>query len=554
MRVSVVYDNRKHRFLSLARVKLKQGGADLAEVAGSVHGHRQFEVTGGAGTIVTLDFSIPTPEDAGAELMFFTQEMTVAAGAGGRLTLTPANKGRFAGDFHPRLSPQPTMVASGKGSIVTITVDLTFIDVTDRCLGLGRLAAFNKLQPQVTPPPPAQPPAQHYDVELKLLEYTKGFPVTWAALIPKTMRDNGTQKDIPVVVFYRPTGAAYTNSDNVRLDEFIRYMDDPPPASPFFAGPGGKGWIPYPNCGWLRQIAECKKAFVFLHPLPHGGSFGDLEGAAFVSLANAAVQALWADNHIGTKVASGLGRGRMIAAAFSFGGDPLFRMLKALGKDVDRIKELFLFDPNGFTDHVGLLTAWFATGGKKLRMVGGSLHQGMRKLAAALRSPDATVVPAPGDYWQADALYRSAVFFHEMSPSGGTANTFSQATGMFEKRSILNDTGIEIEGRTSLGDPIATVEVPNCSNREAASMIVAMKLKSDAEKNKKPPPAKPTPAPKLPVKTAADLNHNAKLLNDTVKFIRHQWAVCGGEDKTRRIDRQEDFVGFLQKCLEQAQI
>ncbi|MEZ4456090.1 MAG: hypothetical protein R2882_06005 [Gemmatimonadales bacterium] len=203
--------------------------------------------------------------------------MQVAAGARGRLTLSPSAKGRFAGDFHPRLSPKPTMVASGKGSVVTITIDLTFIDVTDRCLGLGTLQAYNALKPQVNPAGgPA--PAPHYGCELRLLEYTKGLPATWAVLIPKTMIDQDTNRNIPVVLFYRLTGAAYTNSDNVKLGEFTRYVGDPPAGEPFYASGNQQTWNAHPNCGWERQLAESKKAFIFVHPFPHGGGYGDLEG------------------------------------------------------------------------------------------------------------------------------------------------------------------------------------------------------------------------------------------------------------------------------------
>src|SRR5258706_5278622 len=103
MRVNVVYDPRRHRLLSGAKVKLSQAGTPLKETAGSAHGLRTFDVTGGVGTKVELDFSLPAPEDPGVETLFFTQQMEVAAGAGGKLTLSPSKIGRFAGDFHPRL-------------------------------------------------------------------------------------------------------------------------------------------------------------------------------------------------------------------------------------------------------------------------------------------------------------------------------------------------------------------------------------------------------------------------------------------------------------------
>ncbi|MEZ4456089.1 MAG: hypothetical protein R2882_06000 [Gemmatimonadales bacterium] len=84
-------------------------------------------------------------------------------------------------------------------------------------------------------------------------------------------------------------------------------------------------------------------------------------------------------------------------------------------------------------------------------------------------------------------------------------------------------------------------EVPNCSNREAAAMILV---------THNYPPPKASMKPKIPVSTKADLDHNVAILNATVKFVRHQWPVVGGDDKNKRRDRQEEFVGYLQQCLE----
>ena len=559
MRVNVVYDPRRHRLLSGAKVKLSQAGTPLKETAGSTHGLRTFDVTGGVATKVELDFSLPAPDDPSTEILFFTQQMEVAAGAGGRLTLNPSSAGRFAGDFHPRLLPKPTMVAAGAGSVVTINIDLTFIDVTDRCLGLGILGGHSALQPQVKPAGAAAPP-QHYDVELRILEYTKGTPVSWAVLIPPALKSQDTLTNIPAVIFYRPSGALYTNSDNLKLGEFLRYVGDPPnqPGKefPFFGFVGTpKSWNPYPNCGWERQIAECKKAFVFVHPFPHGSGFGDAAGVTVPALLAAIVNTLWADSNIGAKVKTGLGRSRMIAGAFSFGGDALFAMLTALGKDFDRIKELYLFDCNGFSANTTLLTNWFKTGNKKLRLIGGFLHSGMLNLASSLASPDATVVPKSATFWQTDDLYQSAVTFQEFSSSTSTTpNPFSLATGMFHDGNTQGGTAIQLEGRNSADKSVGKIEVPNCSNREAAAMIVAVKTQADLDRKAKPPPKKLTTPPNVPVKTKADLDVNLGVLNGSVKFVRHQWAVCGGDDKNKRRDRQEEFVGYLQQCLEKSGI
>jgi hypothetical protein len=567
MLVKVVHDNRRQRLLNGVKVKLSENGTALKETAGSAHGLRTFEVKGGVGTKVALDFSMPAPDDPGTEIMFFTENMEVAVGAGGKLTLSPPKAGRFAGDFNPRLNPKPSMVASGAGSVVTINIDLTFIDVTDRCLGLGVLRDHSALQPQVKPAS-ASAPAQHYDVDLRILEFTKGLPVSWAVLIPPELKSQDTRLDIPALIFYRPTGANYTNSDNLKLGEFVRYAGDPPNQQsttpnqpsiviPFFGGlvGGTKIWNPYPNCGWERQIAECKKPFVFIHPFPHGSGFGEAAGATVPALMSAIVNTLWADSNIGGKVKTGLGRSRMIAAGFSFGGDALFSMLTSLGKDVDRIKELYLFDPNGFATNATLLTNWFKTGNKKLRMVAGFLQPAMLNLAKTLGSADATVFPDSTTFWQKDDLYQAAVSFEEFSSStSASPNALSTSTRMFDDGNTQSLTAFQIEGRDAKGKSVGKIEVPNCSNREAAAMIVIVKKKADLEKTLKPPPKKLTTPPITPIQTKADLDHNLGVLNDSVKWIRHQWAVCGGTDKNKRRDRQEEFVGYLHQCLEKSGI
>ncbi len=61
-------------------------------------------------------------------------------------------------------------------------------------------------------------------------------------------------------------------------------------------------------------------------------------------------------------------------------------------------------------------------------------------------------------------------------------------------------------------------------------MIVAAKTQAEADRRRRPAPKKLATPPKVPVPTKADLDVN------------------------KRRDRQENFVGYLQQCLEKSGI
>ena len=579
MRLHVVFDARTQRFLSKTAVTVKVKGGAIAETADSKHGDRSFKLPDDVGTAVDLTVEIPSPDPGTlpSPILKFDQPMEVAAGANGKPTLKPAAKGRFSGEFHPRLFPPPTSVNSGGGTVFTINIDLTFLDVTARVGGIGRLDAYDQRKPEFDGKP------DHYDVEMRVLEYTKGAPVAWAVFVPPAMKSADTRTAIAAVLFFRPIYPVYKNTDDVPFAvELLRYLGDPPSTDhnppppgkpkpglgdmPFFARGATPGatpplpamWKPYPDCGWDRQLAEVNKPFVFIHPLPSGGGFGDAAGATALTLMEAVVRTLWAEGRIGQKVNAGLKLDRIIAGAFSFGGDSLFAMFNALPvKERDRIKELYLFDANGFTANVSAITTWFKTGGKKLRMIGGMLHEGMFNLAKTLGSADATVKPEKLEYWQKDDLFRSAVSsvgdFSKSSAS--SASTMSASTRMFEQSTTRGDTAIMFEGRDAAGKSVGTVEVLHCSNREAASITNAVSTLSALEKKLKPPPKVFTsPVPAMPVKDKNDLANNAAVLNKFVPRVRHQWVVCGGEDSGGFLTRGSAFEGYLQLCLKSSGI
>lgn len=542
MRLNIIFDNSRNRLTSTAKVEVKEGGKAVSEAPGSVHGRRAFEVSDAVGTKVELHFTIPPLTSGGSDILNFTQAMEVAAGSKGGVALNPSSVGRFAGDFHPRLFPKPKMVAAGKGRICQIEIDLTFIDMTDQAGSNGLLVDYDSMKPAFSGKP------DHYDCTLRLLECTKGKPVAWVVLISPAMKAQQGLALVPGMLFFRPaTGVNYADCDNVDLKGagVLRYLGDPPSTAPFLTPFFGvltvtpHDWIAFPNCGWERQLAEAKKPVVFIHPVPHVADFGIASGASALSLMEAVMRTLWSDGHIGRSVKSGLKLGKAVVSGFSFGGDHAFTAFKNIG---DRVDELYLFDPNGFGSHVGDLTTWFRKGGKKLRMIGGMLHDSMLSLAKSLGSPDATVKPDTADYWQNNDLYQAAVFIEEFSTTSATAGAFSKKTGMFEAKKTKGDTAVLFEGRDSSGKAVGSQEVLNCSNREAAAMIEIVKRF----------PVKKKPVPVIPVKNSADLSVNISVIQEFVRWIRHQWPVCGGDDKAGHRDRGADFVGYLHQCLDKS--
>ena len=549
MRLNVIYDNSRNRLISTAKVEVKEGGKSVSEAKGSVHGKRAFDVSDAVGTKVELHFTIPPLTSGGSDILDFTQAMVVAAGAKGSVVLNPSSTGRFGGDFHPRLFPKPKMVAAGKGRICQIEIDLTFIDMTDEAGANGILADYDSMKPVFAGKP------DHYGCSLRLLECTKGRPVAWVVLISPALQAQQSLASVPGMLFFRPaTGVNYANCDNVNLRGagVLRYLGDPPSVSPALAPfyavltTTPHGWIPFPNCGWERQLAEAKKPVVLIHPVPHLADFGIASDKPALSLFEAVVRTLWSDNRIGQNVKSGLKLGKAVVSGFSFGGDHAFKAFRHIG---DRTDELYLFDPNGFGSHTSEITAWFGKGGKKLRMVGGMLHDSMLALAKSLGSPDATVKPDKADFWQDNDLYQAAVFIEEFS-SISSSNAFSKKTGLFEFGRTNGDTAVMFEGHDVAGKIVGTEEVAHTSNREGAAMIevtdrLSPKAKAELKNKKKPVPV-------IPVKNSADFNTNLNVIREFVKWIRHQWPVCGGEDKAGHRDRGADFVGYLQQCLEKS--
>jgi hypothetical protein len=569
LRLAVNYLNTSHRFVSTAQVTVggvtppQSGGAGPKlddtppqnEASDSRPGQRRWDLKDAVGTTLELRVLIPNPLGSGFgnPLLDLRQPLEMVALPTGAISLAPTSWGNCPNRFDPRLSGQ--FVAARTGRRFEINVDLTFLDITDYYQArTHQLDDYNNM-PQTNPPlqsgaastlrPPD--PAPHYGARLRILEFTGGKPVSWAVLIPPAVQANSSQ--IGAVLFFRPAlPANYTNTDDLEITEMIRYLGDPTPEdTPFFAQPkpkkpGDKSWIPYPQCGWEKQVSGANKCALFVHPFPHSADFGNIIASKFPEMLASLCKILWADGTIAASVCADLRLARIAVSGFSYGGSAMYTCLQARPEKID---EMYLFDPNGTGSNKGAIEAWFRRGGKKLSMFGGGFQHGtMLAIAQELGSSDAVVKPSWRGGWGAiGSLYPIAVrtpigLFN--APTDTTLGPLSTITNMFVDGTDGNG-GLKMEAHLPSGT-VGPQVVPDCVAEEAAA--VALSLVNGITLG-----AKIKVQWTSTVTSAAQFNQNLNAISTLSQLIRHQWPVVGGDDGTGDTNRGRNFLGYLNQAL-----
>jgi pimeloyl-ACP methyl ester carboxylesterase len=406
---------------------------------------------------------------------------------------------------------------------------------------------------------PTGPPA-HYGAKFFVFEYTGGRPAVWAVVVPPAVKPD--RSTVHALMFFRPVGdqaLPYNNIDDATSKSLMRYLLDPL-LGPFHAVTvaGVKKLAVVQNCGFERQVSEANKPIVFISPNSHMSDYGDSIGPKWPKLLRSMMIALWAENAVGQTVAHGLTLGKTAVGGFSFGGQAAFLALQSHPEAID---ELYLFDSQGF--NAATLRAWFARGGKKLRMLGGGMHHSeMLALDAALSSSSGTAIPETADYWMTDRLYLTAIFMTSLvSSSLGSPppRSLSNITGLFLNGPASKGLGISLQGRAASGKVIVpSQDVPGVGGEELAAVLAAYTdcffdpackkaLDKEFAKNKDTPPV-------IPISSAAEFNRLVSAMVERVKKLRHQWCVVGGKDSTGNTDRGKDFRGFLQLCIEKGNL
>ncbi len=547
IRLVVRHGSEKHRFVGAAKVEVfHQTGPPLVRAAGSTTGRHVVDIPADEGDAVEVHLDIDEVDATGTlmNLLKIRQILEAKKLPGGGMTLVPHPKAKRGGNLHPRLSGR--LVGTGAGRHFEVTIDLTFLDVTDFVrknapTGGGRVTIRT-----YDGAPSLFSTVPHYGGRLRLLEYTDGKPVAWAVLLPPAITP--TIDKIHTLLYFRPVGPRYKDTDDVDFNSLVRFLADPLRSNPFYTQPSPGDWSPWPLCGWERQVCEAGKPVILVNPLPHGPDHGDAPTAKLPGLLDSLVRALWGDGTVGANKNSGVTRGSLLASGFSFGGGAAFQ---ALGANRAAIDQLFLFDPNGFAKQVGLVSRWFGEkAGRRLRMGAGfgTTHRAMLDLEKQLASANATVEPKTPDFWFKSPLFRKAVERVDFSPTGFTPppGSFSEATRIFFVSTAKSDTAVVVEGRDAKGKSLGRLTLDDCTRVEAATMLDVLIRHPSIPRNEKPPLQPAT----SPVSTAAELAHDVSLIVNYMKWIRHQWPVVGGTDASGATDRGAGFKGILQLFLE----
>ncbi|MGE0709163.1 MAG: hypothetical protein AB7N76_19605 [Planctomycetota bacterium] len=497
---------------------------------------------------------------------------------------TPAGPAPFTAQLDPRLELR---VVQQGGAVIKATVDLLCVDVTTH---LRLRSSVGMLLYDHSPGLHVGGLGPHYGVELRVVEMATASH-TWCVLVPPAARKVAAPG---VLVFYRPRGNAYADSD-VALGKdqhggFTRYVLDPPQAAPWHLG-----WLErvneFPPCGFERQVGEANRPAIFVYPLPDASGFTNSVGPNLLSHLDALLATLQTTpSQSGSGTVLGVGqsaplrRGRLGLAGFSFGGAACLSSFGAISQHVD---ELYLLDPANLKGSEGIST-WWRKPGRRLGLIGGffflGTFRGMARQLTAAKAKDGLdsevhLFPRDGgdrfhhdvDGFSGSMTYPFALTApghvplamsdqFELDPDGQPqrdekrqpiltgpppAGSLSALSGIFFVRHELPDgfTQVVVGGRTPTGQPFE-VRAPRTALPE---LVARAQIDWAADPANAPPPL--TSRAALARWVARGLLEPPGLEAGDIGTIRHQWPAVGGEGD---VHRGPGFKGYLQLCLERS--
>ncbi len=456
--------------------------------------------------------------------------------------------------------------ALGAGGVVTLDVDLSFLDAT-AMLRRGERAALD-----------------WHDTDgclVRLYQHTgAGDCSVVAVVIPPALRGGPPPPSVDSLLFFAPVnGSAYAEAREVDTSQLARYLRRGR-AQPGqrFAGFWAYRADPlpepddFPPCRFASQLRDAGRKVVLVMPVANAGSYSPFTGASWTlphghsgaSLLASLLKAVQADGHLaGGARARRTSTGHVGVAGFSFGGG---RALSCFRHNAPRVDELYLFDPNGFAPGDAdqrAVAAWVRAPGRRLRLIGGMHCDGLatfaREAVAALgadpsRHVDGDDDRAPG----ADARDRSVVAMPTSSrfflrsrdyhaayarrddpqltaADAAHPGTLSRHAGYYLAPDAAGHrAGVRVEERREGAssppqalDGFSVDEAAWCLSLECIYAGARVPTLENACHTMRAPRRGSIPAP---------------------DWMRHQWTVFGGQSATHHHD--DSFRGYLQICLE----
>ncbi len=334
-------------------------------------------------------------------------------------TFTVDAKGGLSADDMPDFKgPHPLIEltdASNTNGVALVTLDLTFVDVTEFFKAYQR-------------PDDAQEYKDDHKekVEWRALGFTPGNPLIWHVSIPEACT---SASKMGCLVFFRPSNQQYQRLDQLQDEygELVRYLLAPMTLDAevvkhvlrldlarrsdrlSLVGVDGEPRLfDLLRSGFEQALARSKKKVIILQPWPMNVSFGAAASSDLPDHCDAVLNLLWAKQLVG-KGQSEATRRRLGIAGFSAGRHALW---STLDLNLDDVDEVYAFDAGDY--RAGRVIDWFkgaatktqpAGRKRKLRLTGSPLADRSQvpivtrnaAVKSAIGSTNADVTAEPAD-------------------------------------------------------------------------------------------------------------------------------------------------------------
>ncbi len=436
------------------------------------------------------------------------------------------------------------------GGVITLDVDLSFIDVTEALPTGSRDVVLDDV---------------FGGCHARIYQYTgiEGAArcTAVAVLIPTALREGARPTEVESLTFFPPgNDLRYTLARDVLLNSFTRYTRH------LGANELNGFWFlngveltnhrfdDYPPCRFGAQLEASRRRVLFVMPLPNGYAFEPFHSSAWTHtegrrpspLLDSLLRAVHSDGRFaGGSHTPRVHRGRVGVAGFSFGTESAIQCFR---ENAANVREFALFDPNFFLPGDAAQTktlAWLAGNpDRRLHLFAGAHHHKLlafRALARAHAVPGAQVLmrPLAPDFFFNSADYKAA---HARATDPQITHEGDEREGAFsaEKKLYLHQSS-ELRTprfvvRLPNGQLSDTHALPGFSLQEATTYLTHWPFRESRASFLR--------------RYFEALRHVGDRGLRTPLGLRHQWPVFGGESDGPTHDGT--FRGYLQILLDES--
>ncbi|MFO0552116.1 MAG: hypothetical protein U0271_27265 [Polyangiaceae bacterium] len=615
-RITIQWANATHAFLESIAVTLSANGAALEPVKkkSGKPGFLQFDVDPIEGTAFRLDVSVPAPppfkdpfakvgsEPDSRPLLEFHQDFHVDGGS----TAVPDSP---SSGFHPRVTPL-SGAASAKSGVLTLVLDLAFLDVTSRFLTtrrkhFGRVFFRDYAVHTKTVDGATRFLEEDFaGCQLRLLQFTGGAPGVFAVLVPPAVTPS--DNSVGVVVFQKPTErSGYKTIDELSLFSTCRFVSsygdgftwDNDGHSSFGWSVEDDAWfgyfrptvadrayqpckiddlpqdkvdhgvVGYPRARLAKQLRQSGKKAVVVMPIV-AASEGAAASANLLTLLASVVTCLQGEAVLGDDSNAPVAIGELVLSGFSAGGQTVYNALRANAAKVD---EVWLFDPMGYDANWTVVLEWLKKDPeRRARYIAGDKRKFMLAHLADLGQspPDketfaipesplrATLWPVEKNFFRRSQVYARAFAF--VDTETGPWSPGLRLFDTIEESALTSKGPVTIAPSGFMSKHLGIWEVsraPGPEVKDNALYLVAILPNQTPTGIEEFVDVTPADVAEYlvqrvtaPVQTKKQFTDLSADYRRTAWMARHQWTIFGGQTVGDAED-VDDWTGYFELCL-----